>query len=124
MDVGELWLGSYTELGFNFNWGAELRDGDNSSHQRTAGGGGFRKNISTLPWREIGFSMSHMTSAEAADWGAIARNNDRFWVDLYPDNSDPNLARDYALLAQLKSKQPRRRQRSLRHSLKATLTED
>jgi len=124
LQISELWLGEYTELGFNFDWAPDLLEGDASTHQRSRGGGGFRKNVATVPWREIKLSLSHLSAAEAQDWGDISRNNGRFWVDMYPDNADAVLTRDHAMIAQLKARQPRNRVRTLRHRLKATLTED
>jgi hypothetical protein len=124
MDFGELFFGDYTELGFNFDWAPELLEGDGSAYQRSRGGSGYRNNVAVVPWREIKLSLSHLSAAEAQAWGDISRNNSRFWVDMYPDNSDPVLARDHAMIAQLKTRQPRSRQRTLRHRLKATLAED
>lgn len=124
MQLGELWLGEYTELGFNFEWGAQIEHTDGSTYARTAGGGGYRDNVATVPWRVAKLALNHLADSEADQLDDISRNNRRFWADLYPGNANAKRARNGAMVVQSRKGIQVSRLKTLRGQATLTLEED
>ena len=98
MEIGELFAGQYSELEFNFNWGASMAWFDGSQPRRGGGGSFYRAAAATVPWRELALNMHNLSAVERAQWSNVSLLSDRIWVDFYPDNPDDQLSVDYAML--------------------------
>lgn len=98
MQVGQLLLGQYSELEFNFEWGAPAVWLDGSQPRRSGGGGFYRSGAATQPWRELSWQMSDLSAAERAAWMSFSLLSDQLWVDQYPEDADAELSRDHSML--------------------------